>query len=65
MTKVSELRELGLEALRQRERDLEDEIFQMRIKKSMEQLDSPVKLREVRRGLARVKTLLREQEEQA
>ena len=64
MTKVSELRDLGLEALRQREHDLEDEIFQMRIKKSMEQLDSPLKLREVRRGLARVKTLLKEPEEQ-
>lgn len=63
MTKVAEFRDLGADDLRQREHDLDDQVFRMRIQKSMGQLDSPGKLREVRRDLARVKTLLKEFEQ--
>lgn len=54
------LRELSVEDLRQKERDLDDQLFRLRIQKSMGQLEAPVKVREVRRDLARVKTLLTE-----
>jgi large subunit ribosomal protein L29 len=60
MTKTSELRELSADELRQREHELEDQLFRMRLQKAMGQLDVPIKLRTLRRQRARVKTILRE-----
>lgn len=60
MAKLTELRELAPEDLRQREHELEEAIFRMKLQKSLGQLDAPLKLRTTRRELARVKTLLRE-----
>jgi large subunit ribosomal protein L29 len=61
--KAGELRELGVDELGAKERDLIDQLFRMRIQKSMGQLEAPAKVREVRRDLARVKTILREKEQ--
>jgi large subunit ribosomal protein L29 len=58
--KAAELRESGVDELVVRERDLADQIFRMRIQKSMGQLEAPEKLRTARRDLARVKTVLRQ-----
>jgi large subunit ribosomal protein L29 len=58
--KAAELRDLGADELGVRERDLTDQLFRMRIQKSMGQLESPEKLRVVRRDLARIKTVLRQ-----
>jgi large subunit ribosomal protein L29 len=58
--KMSELGDLSAEDLRTRERDLDDQLFRLRIQKSMGQLEAPLKVRSVRRDLARVKTLLRQ-----
>ena len=58
--KAAELRDLGLDELGLRERDLTDQLFRMRIQKSMGQLEAPEKLRVVRRDLARIKTVLRQ-----
>tara|TARA_B100001123_G_scaffold345803_1_gene393860 strand:+ start:4936 stop:5121 length:186 start_codon:yes stop_codon:yes gene_type:complete len=58
--KVAELRELTVEDLRVREKDLDDELFRMRLKKSMGQLEAPARLRGLRRDLARIKTLIHE-----
>ena len=60
MTKPSELRDLGVDELRRREQDLDDQLFRMRMQKAMGQLDVPTKMRTVRRDRARVKTILRE-----
>ena len=60
MAKIAELRDLSLDELRSKEKDLDDQLFRLRIQKSMGQLDQPLKVRGVRRDLARVKTLLRE-----
>ncbi|HJO17487.1 MAG: 50S ribosomal protein L29 [Vicinamibacterales bacterium] len=62
MTKIADFRELTDEDLRHRERDLDEQVFRLRIQKGMGQLDSSFTLRETRRDLARVKTLLRENE---
>ena len=59
MTKARELRELNADDLGTRERDLTDQLFRLRIQKSMGHLDVPLKLRTMRRDLARVKTVLR------
>jgi len=60
MTKAVELRELESDALEGKMRELDDELFRMRIKKSMGQLEAPGKIRNVRRELARIQTVLRE-----
>ena len=58
--KAAEIRELSVDDLRVRERDLDDQLFRLRIQKSMGQLEAPAKVRGVRRDLARIKTILRE-----
>jgi large subunit ribosomal protein L29 len=58
--KAAEIRELTERDLREREKDLDDQLFRLRIQKSMGQLEAPNKLRTLRRDLARVKTILRE-----
>lgn len=59
---VEEIRELTDDELRSREKELDDQLFRLRIQKSMGQLEAPVKVREVRKDLARIKTILREKE---
>ena len=60
--KAAEVRELTLDDLHARVKDLEDQTFRLRIQKSMGQLEAPARVREVRRDLARIKTILREKE---
>ena len=58
--KAQEIREMSVDDLRVRARDLDDQLFRLRIQKSMGQLEAPAKVRGVRRDLARIKTILRE-----
>jgi len=58
--KAVELRDLGADELVIRERELNDQLFRMRMQKAMGQLEAPEKMRVVRRDLARVKTVLRQ-----
>ena len=60
--KVAEFRDLKVDELRQREKDMDDQLFRLRIQKSMWQLEAAHKLKALRRDLARVKTVLREKE---
>jgi large subunit ribosomal protein L29 len=60
--KVEEIRELAVDELRSREKELDDQLFRLRIQKSMGQLEAPAKVREVRKDLARIKTILREKD---
>ena len=58
--KVTEVRDLTVDELRQREKDMDDQLFRLRIQKSMGQLEAPAKVVTLRRDLARIKTILRE-----
>jgi large subunit ribosomal protein L29 len=58
--KPQKIRELGPEELRGREKELQEQLFRLRLQKSVGQLENALKLREVRRDIARVKTVLRE-----
>jgi large subunit ribosomal protein L29 len=58
--KVAEIRELSVDELHGREKDLDDQIFRLRIQKSMGQLEAPAKVRDLRKDLAKIKTILRE-----
>lgn len=54
----SELRELGVEELHQKERDLREELCRLRLRRGVSQLENPMKVRQARRDLARVLTVL-------
>jgi large subunit ribosomal protein L29 len=58
--KVKELRESAVEDLRVKERELADQLFNLRLQKVIGQLEKPSKVREVKRDLARVLTVLNE-----
>ena len=58
--KLRELRELGETEPRHRAGELTDELFHLRLRRASSQLPNPMKMRETRRALARVKTVLRE-----
>ena len=60
--KIGEFRDLAADELKQREKDLDDQLFRLRIQKSMGQVEAAQKLKTLRRDLARVKTVLREKE---
>jgi large subunit ribosomal protein L29 len=60
--KVTEFRDLAVDELEQRAKDMDDQLFRLRIQKSMGQLEAAYKLKALRRDLARVKTVLREKE---
>jgi large subunit ribosomal protein L29 len=58
--KASQFREQTAEELRERERELSEQLFALRLQKVTGQLEKPARVREVRRDLARVMTVLRE-----
>jgi large subunit ribosomal protein L29 len=60
--KVKELRELTDAELSKKLNDNKDELFKLRFQMATGQLDNPIKLQEVRRKIARVKTIIRERE---
>jgi len=65
MIDVTDLRDMTVDALETRARELEDQLFRMRVQQSLGQLDAPVKLRFTRRDLARIKTVLGEKQRQS
>ena len=60
--KSAEVHELGVDELQAREKDLDDQLFRLRIQKSMGQLEAPAKVRGLRKDLARIKTVLRQKQ---
>ena len=60
--KAAKVREMGAEELRAKERELAEQLFKLRVQQSIGQLDNALKLRETRREIARVKTVIREKQ---
>jgi large subunit ribosomal protein L29 len=60
--KIAEIRDFTVDDLEHREKEMDDQLFRLRIQKSMGQLEAAHKLKALRRDLARVKTVLREKE---
>ncbi|MBE0605430.1 MAG: 50S ribosomal protein L29 [Deltaproteobacteria bacterium] len=56
--KTKDLRDLQAEELRQKERELRDEIFRLKMKRAASALDNKMLIRNRRRDLARVVTFL-------
>jgi large subunit ribosomal protein L29 len=58
--KTAELRDKSDVELNTRERELSEQLFKLRFQRSTGNVDNPMKIREVRREIARIKTLLGE-----
>lgn len=57
--KPSEIRELSDEELRQKEQELLEELFNLKIQHSIGQFENTARLGQVRKDIARVKTIAR------
>ena len=60
--KAKEVRELSVEQLNAKLIELKKDLFNLRLQHAVNQLDNPIKMAEVKRDIARVKTVLRERE---
>jgi large subunit ribosomal protein L29 len=60
--KPHDMREMTLEELRQHHDTLVDELINLRIKLSVKQLDNPLRVRKVKREIARAKTVIRDKQ---
>jgi large subunit ribosomal protein L29 len=58
--KTTELREMTIDELQMREGELSEEVARMRLQLALKRLDNPLKMRVIKRDLARVKTILNE-----
>ena len=57
---TNELRDKSIDELNTRERDLREQLFKLRFQRATGRMENPMKIREVRREIARIKTLINE-----
>lgn len=60
--KIKEVKDLRPDELKQKNKDLVEELFRLRIRHASGQLESPAMMKNIRKDIARIKTLLRERE---
>ena len=60
--KAKEIRELSVEQLNEKVLELKKDLFNLRLAHATNQLDNPTKIADVKRDIARIKTVLRERE---
>jgi large subunit ribosomal protein L29 len=60
--KPSEIRELSLEEKLRKANDLKEELFNLRFQHEIGQLENSQKMKQIKRDIARVKTIIRESE---
>lgn len=63
--KVNEIRELTPADMIAKEKEYKQELFNLRFQLATGQLENTARIKEVRKSIARIKTVLREQEQQA
>ena len=59
--KVKEIRELTTAEMLDQEKQLKEELFNLRFQLATRQLENTARIKEVRKSIARIKTVLREQ----
>lgn len=62
---LTKLRDKSVDELRARERDLREQLFKLRFQRATGRVENPMKMREVRREIAQIQTLLNERERSA
>lgn len=60
--KATEIRDLSLVEMNEKLADLKDELFKLRFQLAINQLDNPMRIKAVKKDIARIKTIIREQE---
>ncbi len=60
--KIKEIRDLSLDELQLKEKSMSEELFKLRFRKAVGQLESTASLKSLKHDIARVKTVLREKE---
>ena len=60
--KASEIIELSLEEMHRKVTDLKEELFNLRFQHEIGQLENPQKMKQIKRDIARIKTVIRESE---
>jgi large subunit ribosomal protein L29 len=60
--KTNELRNLTTAEIEQKITSFKEELFNLRFQLATGQLDNPIRIRDIRKGIARAKTVLRERE---
>ena len=60
--KMEEIKQLPIDELKIRLKDMEDEMQNLRFQLTLHQLDNPLRVRSVRRDIARLKTVIKEYE---
>jgi large subunit ribosomal protein L29 len=60
--KIKEVRDLSIDELQQKNRELVEELFRLRLRHASGQLDSPAVMGHIRRDIARIKTVLVQKE---
>jgi len=60
--KASEIRDMSLEEMRQKVLDLNQELFNLRFQHGSGQLENPQKVKQTKRDIARIRTIIRENE---
>jgi large subunit ribosomal protein L29 len=63
--KPDQVREMSVEDLKTKEKELAEQMFRLRLQQSVGQLDNPMRIRQTRRDIARVRTVLRQKQSQA
>ncbi len=58
--KPAEIRDMSLEEMKAKEHELTKELFNLRMRHATNQLENPLKLRTIRKDVARIKTLIAE-----
>ena len=62
LMKIKDIRDLGIEELETQILDLKKELFNLRFQHATNQLDNPMRIAEVKKSIARIKTVIRERE---
>ncbi|MGD8992887.1 MAG: 50S ribosomal protein L29 [Desulfobacterales bacterium] len=60
--KASEIREMNFEEMQRKVNDLKEELFNLRFQHEIGQLENPNKMKQTRKDIAKVKTIIREVE---
>jgi len=62
--KAKELREMSVEDLRKKEHDIREDLFKLKFQHGIRRLENPARLALLRRDIARIQTIIREQANQ-
>ena len=60
--KINEIRDLSSQEIVDKIKDLKEELFNLRFQNAMNQLDNPMRIAAVKKDIAKLKTVLKEQE---